>query len=100
MPALQGKFAGRVAGAVAIVETQTVASGLLSADQALKTAEVSLVQAVFAKGIGGKAYYAFSGSLDAVEAALAAAVGMLTPPLLLHTELIAQPHPDLLGPVL
>jgi microcompartment protein CcmL/EutN len=99
VPALRGAIRGKVTGAVAIVETQTVASGIVSADAALKAAAVSLIQAVFAKGIGGKTYYAFTGKLDDVEASLAAAAAQLAPPMLLHTELITQPHGELVGSV-
>jgi microcompartment protein CcmL/EutN len=86
-------------GAVGIVETQTVASALKSADAALKGAAVTMIQAGFARGIGGKGYYVLTGPLDDVEAALQAAAAAISPHLLLHAELITQPHADLDGQV-
>jgi hypothetical protein len=70
-----------------------------SADKALKAAAVRLIQTGFARGIGGKGYYVLSGALEDVEAALAAAIEAATAPLLVGTELIAQPHDELEGPV-
>jgi microcompartment protein CcmL/EutN len=99
MLAMRGRINAKSQGAVAVVETQTVAAALLSADKALKAAAVTLIQAYFARGIGGKGYYVFSGKLEDVEAALEAAVSSIEAPLLLHTELIAQPHGELNGVV-
>jgi len=99
VPAIRGGARTRPSGAVGIVETQTVASALLSADKALKAAGVRLIQTGFARGIGGKGYYVLSGPLEDVEAALAAATEAAPAPLLVGTELIAQPHEELEGPV-
>jgi microcompartment protein CcmL/EutN len=85
---------------VGIVETQTVASALLSADTALKRAEVGLLRLELAKGIGGKGYFVLSGALHMVEAALEAAATSIESSLLVTTELIQRPHPELRGPVL
>lgn len=87
--------------AAAIVETQTVASALLSLDTALKRAEdVRLTRLHLARGIGGKGYYVLRGELHMLEAAVEGAVSAVGAPLLLATELIQRPHPDLVGPVL
>ena len=99
VPAIRTGARGRPSGAVGIVETQTVASALLSADKALKAAAVKLIQTGFARGIGGKGYYVLTGALEDVEAAIAAAVESAGPTLLIGTELIAQPHEELEGPV-
>lgn len=99
VPAIRGGARGRPTGAVGIVETQTVAAALLSADKALKAAAVRLIQTGFARGIGGKGYYVLTGPLEDVEAALAAAMESAQPPLLVGTELIAQPHDELEGTV-
>lgn len=80
-----------------IVETHTVASALLAADTALKRADVRLLQLALARGIGGKGYFTVAGSQDMVEAALEGAGGCIDPSLLLATELISQPHPDIQG---
>jgi microcompartment protein CcmL/EutN len=59
--------------AVGIVESATLAGAILSADQALKTAKVSLCRMRLGQGIGGKAYYVLTGKQEEVEAALDAA---------------------------
>jgi microcompartment protein CcmL/EutN len=100
VPAIRGYLKNKPSGAVGIVETQTVASALLSADKALKAANVHLIQSVFAKGIGGKSYYVLSGPLEDVQAGLEAAGASVAPSLLLNTELIAQPGPEMFGVVL
>ena len=93
-------FVARTLDSVGIVETQTVASALLAADAALKRAEVRLSRIELARGIGGKGYFVVEGSLDMVIEALAGAAAAIEPSLLLTTELIEQPHPELRGPIL
>lgn len=90
--ALEGTLGAKESESLGIVETHTVASALLAADAALKGAEVWLTTLHLAKGIGGKGYFTLAGSLHMVEAALEAAAAAISPPLLLTTECIAQPH--------
>jgi microcompartment protein CcmL/EutN len=82
--------------ALGIVETFSVAATLAAADAACKAAEVELAELRLADGLGGKAYFVVTSTLDLVEAALAAAARALEPGLLVTTELIAAPHPDLI----
>jgi len=98
--ALQGRFPGAWGESVGVVETQTVAAALLCADTALKRAEVHLERLRLARGIGGKGVFLLTGDLHMVEAALEGAVGAVDTQLLLTTELIQQPSPELLGRVL
>jgi microcompartment protein CcmL/EutN len=97
---LRGEFHRGQGESVGIVETQTVASALLSLDTALKRAEVLLTRLHLARGIGGKGYYTLTGELHMMEAALEAAAAAIEPSLLVATELIQSPHPELRGPVL
>ena len=85
--------------AVGIVETHTVASAILAADTAAKRANVRLTRLHLAKGIGGKGYFTIAGSQADVEAALEGAGASIEPSLLVTTEIIERPHPDLQGPV-
>jgi len=96
---LDGRFEAGT-DSVAIVETQTVASALVSADSALKRANVTLSQLLLARGIAGKGVYVLEGELHDVEAALEAVSAAVEPSLILNTELIQKPHPELRGPVL
>jgi len=98
--ALSGHFHSGLEESVGVVETHTVAAALLAADKALKGAEVRLIQLQLARGIGGKGYFTLTGPLHMVEAALAIVSLAVTPPLLLATELLQSPHPDLKGRLL
>ena len=81
--------------ALGIVETFSIASALLGADAACKAAEVELAELRLADGLGGKAYFIVTGSLDLVEAAVLAAEHRIVPGLLVTREIIAAPHDDL-----
>ena len=71
--ALSGERApgGDTADALGIVETATVAAGILAADAGLKGAEVRLNQLRLGDGLGGKGLALFGGSVSDVEAAVA-----------------------------
>lgn len=80
--------------AVGLVETTTVASTILAADAAAKAARVRVIEMQLARGIGGKAYFALTGALEDVEAAVEAAVGAIEAAALVATEVIPAPHAD------
>jgi microcompartment protein CcmL/EutN len=82
------------AEALGIVETATVAAALRAADASLKSARVRLLSLRLAAGIGGKAIYFVSGSVADAQAAVEAGCSAVRlAPLLVHREVIAQPHP-------
>ncbi len=87
-------------GAVGIVETCNIAAAILGADAAVKDADVHLFQMHLAKGIGGKAYYAFFGDLNEVQAAIEASLAIIGASRLVNRELIPRPHPDFVYRVL
>jgi microcompartment protein CcmL/EutN len=58
--------------AVGVLEYFSVASAIVGADAAVKSADVELMQVRLATGLGGKAYVTFSGDVGAVEQALEA----------------------------
>ncbi len=82
--------------ALGIVETYSVTGALLSADAACKAAEVELLEVRLAHGMGGKGLWIVTGALHDVEAAVEAGEGILAPDVLVRTEIIARPHPDML----
>ena len=94
-PAIRGASVSGFIDSLAVVEVSTVAATLLAADAALKAAQVRLLKLHLARGIGGKGYFSMTGSLDSVEAAVAAASTIIAPELLVNTEVIASPHGDL-----
>lgn len=103
-PALWDALAGTLPrpelDSIGVVETESIASTLAAADAALKAADVRLVQMQLAKGIGGKGWFAITGSLDMVEAAVEAATRDLAQGLLAGVEIVARPHEDLGGTAL
>jgi len=90
---------GRIDGAldaVGIVETKTVASAIVAADVALKTATVDLLDLRIANGLGGKSFLAFTGEVSDVRSAVTAgARSAQETGKLEHDVVIPRPHPDL-----
>lgn len=78
-----------------IEEYDHVAAALHALDAALKSAYVEGKKLHAARGIGGKAYFIVSGSLDAVDAAKDAAAAVSAPGRLLASEVIARVSPDI-----
>jgi microcompartment protein CcmL/EutN len=87
------------AEAVAIIETRTVCGAIAAADAACKVAQVTVRDVRLAIDLAGKAYFTLTGTLDAIEAAAAAANDAiaLIRDRLVGIEVIAQPSPDLRG---
>lgn len=83
--------------ALGVVETTTVASAILAADQAVKTAVVDLVDLRIANGLGGKSFLVVVGNVADVRSSVAAgARGAQEKGLLAREVVIARPHQDLL----
>ncbi len=91
-------MSGSISDSVGIVESATLAGAILSADRALKTADVTLARLRLGQGIGGKAYFVISGKQEAVEAALDAAQSTLKEhESLVRVDVIPRPEPLALG---
>lgn len=83
-------------GAAGVVECATVATMLLAADVAVKTADVELMSARAAVGIGGKSYFVVTGEVAQVRAAVTAASNFARPRgHWLADVVIPQPHGEL-----
>src|SRR5262245_17548691 len=96
LPALQGEQPLPEAAALGLVETASVATGILAADAAAKAAAVRLVHLHLGRGIGGKSILLLGGDLDAVQAAVeAGSAHARTAGRLVATRVVAQPHEDL-----
>lgn len=80
--------------ALGFVETSTVATGIIAADDAAKAAEVELLALHLARGIGGKSILTLAGSLPDVQAAVDAG-RRAAHDRLIATRVLANPHPDL-----
>lgn len=80
-----------------IVETEDLSSAVIAADTAAKASEVVLHEIRLGRGMGGKSFVAYSGSLSAAQAAMKAVVERIGEDgVLLSTAVIPNPHPDLI----
>lgn len=87
--------------ALGIIETFTAASAIEAADAAVKTAVVSLIEVRVARGMGGKCFVTMTGNVADVKASVEAGARIAAKTgVLINTEVIANPHPDLWEAVL
>jgi microcompartment protein CcmL/EutN len=97
-PALTGTVQVERVDAIGIVETFSVAASLRAADAAVKAASITLLEIRVARGLGGKAYFTLTGTVSAVDSAVAAGALLVQESgLLVYRTVIASPHPDLIG---
>jgi microcompartment protein CcmL/EutN len=90
-----GVIEGRL-DAVGVLETTTVASAILAADLAVKTATVDLLDLRIANGLGGKSFFTLTGNVADVRASIQAAARQSGASGTLAREVVLpQPHPDL-----
>ncbi len=82
--------------AVGVIETTTIASAILAADAALKTATVDLIDFRIANGLGGKSFFTLTGEVSDVRSSVAAGARAAQERGLLAREVvIPRPHPEL-----
>lgn len=99
--AVSGTAMAKPRGALGIVETFTAASAIEAADAAVKAGDVSLIEVRIARGMGGKCFVAMTGEVADVRASVDAGAKIAAEGgVLINTEVIANPHPDLWQSVL
>lgn len=82
--------------ALGIIETFSVASGIVAADAAAKTAQVTLLEVRTARGMGGKSVVFFTGDVGSVSMAVESAARTAADEgLLVNKTVIPQVHEDL-----
>ena len=82
--------------ALGIIETFTAASAIEAADAAVKAAVISLIEVRVARGLGGKCFVSMTGDVADVTAAVEAGARIAAKTgVLINTEVIAKPHPEL-----
>lgn len=82
--------------ALGIIETFSVASGILAADAAVKTANIELMEIRLARGLGGKSFVTLTGSVADVDAAVRSGCAAVSGEgLLAGFSVIPAPHGDL-----
>jgi microcompartment protein CcmL/EutN len=97
IPAIEATTQIEEVDAAGVVETFAVASAILAADAACKRAAIQLIELRLARGLGGKAFFTLTGEQADVEASVAAAEEILgrESGMLLRTEVIPRPHPEM-----
>jgi microcompartment protein CcmL/EutN len=87
--------------AFGIVETFTAASAIEAADAAVKAGDIELVEVRIARGMAGKCFATMTGDVADVKAAVEAGAAIAARQgVLINTEVIANPHPELWEAVL
>ena len=95
LPAIHGVAKVEELLTAAIVETFTVAGTILGADAACKSADIELLDMHLAAGLGGKAYFTFTGEQHMVEAAIEGVFEKVDGGMIVRAEIIPAPHEDL-----
>ena len=87
--------------ALGIIETFTAASAIEAADAAVKAGDIELIEVRVARGMGGKCFVSLTGDVADVRAAVEAGAKIaIEQGVLINTEVIANPHPELWEAVL
>jgi len=83
--------------ALGMIETFSVAAAIIAGDEAVKAAQVDLLEIRLARAMGGKAFALLTGEVSAVRAAVEAGNrAARAQGLLLGFTVIPSPHPDLI----
>lgn len=91
-PAISGTTDPGDPAALGIMESFSVASMILAADAALKAASVEALELRIGSGLGGKAFFTFTGDVAAVEAAAEAGTTVaMEKRLMVDVEVIPSP---------
>lgn len=91
-PAIMGTTMPEHLDALGIIESFSLAFMIRAADVALKAAAIDAIELRLGIGLGGKAYFAFTGNVGAVEASVKAAIEETEGNgLLVDTEVIPKP---------
>jgi len=101
VPALSALSHVEAIRALGVLETFSMSAALRAADEAVKSADVALMEIRLGRGLAGKAFVLITGEVAAVRAASAAALKTIEDQaLVLATTVIPSPHPDLVSKLL
>jgi microcompartment protein CcmL/EutN len=100
-PALSATTSVEKIGAIGVIETYSAPAAIMAADEAVKSAQVKLIEIRLSRAIGGKAVVVFTGEVGSVRSALEAGVNRVKGEgLVLSTAVLPAPHPDLVKTLL
>jgi microcompartment protein CcmL/EutN len=96
-PAITGATMPDKIQALGIMESFSMSSMILAADAILKAANVQAIELRLGNGLGGKAYFTFTGNVGAVEASIEAGKEIAEEKgLLVNAEIIPSPSDRLI----
>lgn len=96
IPAVMRTTAPEQKEAVGVIETFSLASAILAADHAVKSAAIELIEVRLGRGLGGKAFVIVTGSVsDVTTAAETARRQLRAEGMLLNIEVIPSLHGDM-----
>jgi len=100
-PAITGGTMPLKIEAIGIMESFSQATMILAADAVLKAANVEAIELRLGNGLGGKAFFTFTGPVGAVEASIKAGKAVAKEKgLLVNAEIIPSPSEKLLPTLL
>jgi len=83
-------------GAIGIVESFSMSAMVIAADAVLKSADVSPLELRLGNGLGGKAYFTFTGDVSAVQVGVEVGSKIIGDKgLLVNAEVIPSPSPQI-----
>lgn len=88
---LKNKYKVKEKGAIGIMETTSVCSGIQSLDRMLKDANVSVYKLQIAFGIGGKFIFIVSGDLSDIESGMKSAQRAIESKKIINISIIPSP---------
>lgn len=96
-PAITGTTMPERIQALGIMESFSLATMIIAADAILKAADVDAIELRLGNGLGGKAYFTFTGDVAAVETGIEAGKAVSEQKgLLVNTEIIPSPSDRLI----
>ena len=100
-PAIVGTTEVGSVSALGVIETFDAAQIIVAADNAVKTAEVKLIEIRLARGMCGKSYAIITGEVAAVDAAIERAKdAVMSSGMLLDSTVIARPDAKLIEKII
>lgn len=100
-PAITGATMPERIGAIGIMESFSISTMIICADQILKAADVESIELRLGNGLGGKSYFTFTGDVSAVQAGSSAGVAIAKEKgLLVNSEVIPSPSHRLIESLL
>lgn len=98
--AIKNRYKRASTGAIGIMETYNISSGIKMLDKALKSADVHLLKLCMGFGIGGKCYFIITGDISSVEEGLSEAEKSMDSKLIVSKSVIPSPSRQFLETLL